>query len=343
MTVRKISNGKWLLECYPDGSEGKRIRKQFATKGEALSYERRLMSRQVKLEESEDYVTLSQLIKRWYELHGKTLSSGAGRLSKLEALCERLDDPIVSQFTKNDFAEYRKRRLSGEWQAKGRTVVKEATVNREQSYLHAVFSELKRLGEWEGDNPLDGIRQFREQENELSFLYPDEIKRLLQACRESSNSDLEAVVRVCLATGARWSEAQSLTQSQILPGRITFARTKSKKNRTVPISERLMSILPKKRGQLFSPCYDAFKFALSRAGIDLPKGQRTHVLRHTFASHFMMNGGNILVLQQILGHSTITMTMRYAHFAPDHLDAAVTLNPLDRLENGDLNGDEKQP
>ncbi len=70
---------------------------------------------------------------------------------------------------------------------------------------------------------------------------------------------------------------------------------------------------------------------MKKANIDLPKGQRTHVLRHTFASHFMMNGGNILVLQQILGHSTIMMTMQYSHFSPDHLDAAVTLNPFDNL------------
>lgn len=42
----------------------------------------------------------------------------------------------------------------------------------------------------------------------------------------------------------------------------------------------------------------------------------------------MMNGGNILVLQQILGHQSITMTMRYAHFAPEHLEEATKLNPL---------------
>ncbi len=65
------------------------------------------------------------------------------------------------------------------------------------------------------------------------------------------------------------------------------------------------------------------------------KGQLTHVLRHTFASHFIMNGGNILVLQRILGHSNLTMTMRYAHLAPEHLQEAKALNPLARLSKTD--------
>lgn len=53
-----------------------------------------------------------------------------------------------------------------------------------------------------------------------------------------------------------------------------------------------------------------------------------HVQRHTFATHFMVNGGNILVLQRILGHSTIQQTMTYAHFAPDFLQDAVRFIPL---------------
>ncbi|SEG74700.1 Phage integrase family protein [Halopseudomonas aestusnigri] len=51
------------------------------------------------------------------------------------------------------------------------------------------------------------------------------------------------------------------------------------------------------------------------------------MLRHTFASHFMQNGGNILTLQKILGHSTVVVTMRYAHLAPEHLQDAVRLGP----------------
>ncbi|MNF05512.1 Tyrosine recombinase XerD [compost metagenome] len=69
---------------------------------------------------------------------------------------------------------------------------------------------------------------------------------------------------------------------------------------------------------------------MKTTGIELPEGQLTHVLRHTFASHFMMNGGNILVLQKILGHANIRDTMRYAHFAPDHLEEAARLNPLEQ-------------
>ena len=77
--------------------------------------------------------------------------------------------------------------------------------------------------------------------------------------------------------------------------------------------------------------YGAFREAVEKSGLTLPRGQLTHVLRHTFASHFVMNGGNILVLQRILGHSSLTMTMRYAHLAPDHLQEAKALNPLARL------------
>ncbi len=75
--------------------------------------------------------------------------------------------------------------------------------------------------------------------------------------------------------------------------------------------------------------------AIDSTDIVLPRGQLTHVLRHTFAAHFMMSGGNILVLQRILGHSDIQMTMRYAHLAPEHLETALHFNPLATMKDGD--------
>jgi site-specific recombinase XerD len=54
-----------------------------------------------------------------------------------------------------------------------------------------------------------------------------------------------------------------------------------------------------------------------------------HILRHAFACH-MMGGGDILGLQRILGHSSITMTMRYADLSPDHLESALRLSPLNQ-------------
>ncbi len=73
-------------------------------------------------------------------------------------------------------------------------------------------------------------------------------------------------------------------------------------------------------------CRSAFRGTYQRCGFDTP-GQMTHILRHTFASHYMMAGGDILGLQRILGHSSITMTMRYAHLSPGHLESALRLSP----------------
>ncbi|WP_293267727.1 tyrosine-type recombinase/integrase [Neptunomonas sp.] len=50
--------------------------------------------------------------------------------------------------------------------------------------------------------------------------------------------------------------------------------------------------------------------------------------RHSFASHFVMNGGSIVTLQRVLGHSSVKTTMRYAHLCPDFLNDAIKYNPM---------------
>lgn len=61
------------------------------------------------------------------------------------------------------------------------------------------------------------------------------------------------------------------------------------------------------------------KHWLKAAGCHVPKRRPWHLLRHTFASHFMMSGGNILTLQKLLGHAELATSMIYAHLAPDFM------------------------
>ncbi|SXG97189.1 phage integrase [Klebsiella variicola] len=336
MTVRKLSDGQWVADFYTvnrsDGKQGKRVRKKFATKGEALAFENYTLQ---KIEDTpwlgdgKDKRRLSELVHLWFERHGITLRDGEKRKSAMLWAAECMGSPLAIEFSAQLFTAYRAKRLDGQFaRTKRISQVSPRTMNLEHAYFLAVFNELKRIGEWTAPNPLENVRQFRVDESEMAYLTIEQIDQLLQECRDSSAKDLETIVKICLATGARWSEAETLRRSQISAGKVTFIKTKGKRNRTIPLDLDLIGELPKKNGALFTPCYYAFRNALERAGIDLPAGQLTHVLRHTFASHFMMNGGNILVLQKILGHTDIKMTMRYAHFAPNHLEEAARLNPL---------------
>ena len=332
MSVRKQPNGKWLFEKYLSG--GRRIRKNFATKGETLAYENYLeeqANQKPWIYEKIDKRRLSELIQSWYSLHSQTLKDGQTRLKAMLFASDCMDNPLATNFTAKQFTTYRQKRIDGEIYRTDRIkTVAPRTMNLELTYFKAMFNELIRLGEWQHKNPLELVRSFKTDEQEMAYLSKEQIQSLLHSCQQNSATDLTIIVKICLATGTRWSEAESLKSAQAKDGKITYINTKGKRNRTIPISDELFQQIPNKNGQLFTSCYSAFRSALDRTGIELPDRQLTHVLRHTFASHFMMNGGNILVLQKILGHTDIKMTMRYAHFAPDHFEDAVRLNPLNK-------------
>jgi len=336
MTLKKLSNGKWQTDFLLNGRGSRRVRKYFDTKGEAVAFEdylRKEAEDKPWIKEKQDRRRLSDLIDLWFSLHGQSLKAVKSRKAKLDIVCNGLGNPVAAELKQKDWAHYRDQRLkglisNGYHEDKSKWVVKPITVNREQHYLSAVFNELKRLGEWKLPNPLDGVRIYRVDEKEMSWLTSAQIKELLSCAELFRRDDLTMICKICLATGARWSEAESLSRSQVSPNKISFFKTKGGKNRSVPIPKWLYNELREKQGIMFKPCYQYFKKMLATTSIQLVEGQKTHVLRHTFASHFMMNGGNILVLQRILGHANIRETMKYAHFAPEHLEEAITLNPL---------------
>jgi integrase len=134
----------------------------------------------------------------------------------------------------------------------------------------------------------------------------------------------------------RKGEILSLKWEQIRNGFIYLRETKTKEPRQVPVNDDLDLLFKRIRQQqqLTSPYVFTyygkpvgsveigFTAALKRAGV---VGVRFHDLRHTFASHFVMRGGSLKELQEILGHKTMAMTLRYAHLSQKHKKKAVNL------------------
>ncbi|MBA3071035.1 MAG: site-specific integrase, partial [Nitrospirae bacterium] len=141
-----------------------------------------------------------------------------------------------------------------------------------------------------------------------------------------------------LNTGMRKGEILGLTWDNLdlKHGFILLNVTKNGERREIPINDTLRGVLQGITRRLDIPYvfYDSitgkhykdvkrsFKTALRRAGI---KDFHFHDLRHTFASHLVMAGVDITTVSRLLGHKSLTMTLRYSHLAPSHMAKALDI------------------
>ena len=322
MTIKKTTNGQYKLDIRPDGVKGKRIIKTFKYKVDAVQYERKILSGRLENQDrmvSLDNRTLTELIQLWYDLHGISLKSSIDTKNRLLKLSEQLNNPVACEMTSEQIAKYRRSRLD--------LGIVESTLNRELNTLKAMFRELKRMSVIDYESDILPMRKLRETKIELTYLTIEQIEHLIEQVKNTRNISLLPVFLICLATGARWSEVETLSKKNIVNNGIMFEDTKNGRSRYVPVSDEILELT--KNAIPFQSCYGAFRSAFGRCGFNVTVGQLAHILRHTFASHFIMNGGNIRTLQTILGHSTLQMTMRYTHLAPDYMNQAKELNPLE--------------
>jgi integrase len=112
--------------------------------------------------------------------------------------------------------------------------------------------------------------------------------------------------------------------------------TKNGRAREIALGDRVLAALKAHRhlrgplvfctadGQMFrrNQTYAPLNRAIKRAGLG---AFGWHTTRHTFASHLVMRGVPLKAVQELMGHATILMTMRYAHLAPDVARDAVKL------------------
>lgn len=210
-----------------------------------------------------------------------------------------------------------------------------ATINRRLEFLGTVIKRARKQWGVEAPEVDMGKHKLREPEARTRWLTPEEAETLI----DCAALHLKAPIRFALLTGARLSNITGLQWEDVNLARriVTLRGVKSRlpggKTLEIPISSPLLALLiaqqPKKRGYVFVRHFAinretgkqrqpeaitkfrrSFGTACKNAGI---ADFRFHDLRHTAASYMIQNGVPLDVVQEILGHSDISMTQKYAH------------------------------
>ncbi len=222
-----------------------------------------------------------------------------------------------------------------DWQARKRQINKPATVNRIMCRLRHM---LNKAVEWQllEESPMRRLKFLRENNARLRYLSLEECDRLIAGCVAPH---LKAIVTIALHTGMRSGEIRSLNWGDLDfdSGFLIIRDSKNGEARHVPMDSTVVNlfcnyqrtagsdfVFTNAAGGRIGWLQHGFRKALVRAGLsDL----HFHDLRHTFASQWMMAGGELYALKDILGHKTIAMTQRYAHLSP-----AYRRSMVDRME-----------
>ena len=317
---------------------GKRVRKSFAKKRDAeaeMGKRVSLIAEKRYLDVKKEYTsTLKDLLKKYEENFEKQASYKKYKTYCVENFKEHFgESTLLANIRYVDIETYRQKLRSK--LTVNDTIRADASVNREMACLHHILS--KAL-EWElvERNPFSMGKSLLLKENNqrIRYLTEEEIGQLLTEC--ATKDHLRRLVVCALNTGMRKGEILSLRWNQIRNGFIYLEKTKTNERREIPVNEPMEALfkeIRKEQGltseyvftyakRTFSRIDRAFHGALNRAGIE---DFKFHDLRHTFASHLVMKGASLKEVQELLGHKTMTMTLRYAHLSQDHKKKAVSL------------------
>ena len=190
------------------------------------------------------------------------------------------------------------------------------TINRYRARLNAIFNHaIKSKAIYH--NPVKNVPKTAEYHRDR-FLSMEELFVFLEKCKESDNHELYPIVMVALYTGMRYSNIVNMRKSKIFDGvyNLDEKETKQGKSQKIILNTSLQQILNKfcadnDNGDYVFKCRyvkRSFYTALKRAGIS---NFRFHDLRRTFATYLLENGTNIKIIQNMLGHSSLSMTERY--------------------------------
>ncbi|MFT3764756.1 MAG: tyrosine-type recombinase/integrase [Minicystis sp.] len=343
MSVKKRKDGRWRIDIKLKlGGEWKRFRRAAsgATRGEALSEEAAWRAELLSAppEPAAKPITFAEHAQEVMALHAAVHNKHSERESKKRIfklhLVPFFGEAKLTEIGPRDIARFKAQKLAAG--LSGKTINNLLTVLRKSLTLGVEWGRLKAI-------PPVGF--LRVKKPEIDFLDFEEAPRLVEGADEGAWA---AMILTGLRAGLRQSELLELRWDDVdLANGVMHIRRaiydgvidtpKGGRSRDVPMSAELVGalrLLPSRfAGQLVWP---------GEGGVNLTKGQCKwplwrackraglrlvgwHVLRHTFASHLVMKGVPLKVVQELLGHTDIATTMRYAHLAPGISRDAVML------------------
>ena len=223
------------------------------------------------------------------------------------------------------------------WKAERGKELHLATVNRRLTVIKHMFRKAVDWGLIK-TNPATGVKRFTVLSERTRFLTGEDVQNLQTKCEADITSPwLLPLVTLALNTGMRQGEILNLKWKDVNfeRGLISVLQTKTMRWKTIAMNEATREALiwlnehrygdylflwPRGDRVGRTTVYDAFKEVCKAAGI---ADFRFHDLRHTFASHLVMSGVDLVTVKDLLGHAGINMTVRYSHLVPEHKAQAV--------------------
>lgn len=363
-TIRKVVNKKgtsWVIDYVapPDPNDldkkgnpkKKRVRETFKTRKEAqaeLSARDHSIRKHTYVDPHKyDSITLKHLCDYYVTVCKNQRGYKTGKAGIIKRIREYFGDNCLLYSITFQKLKLYKAHLEQTPGAYGKPRAR-ATVNRQLSCLRHMLVEAVD-SDMLVKNPFDKAtrkNRLHEKENNMRIRYLEEheIPLLLAECT-GYQAYLHDIIVCAINTGMRKAEILSLKwnqegdkESHIKNGQIYLFVTKSDTPREIPINDDLAQTLKSIRKHqplgskyvftrngepIKTSTVDAgFRAVVRRSGL---VNIVFHTTRHTFGSHFVMRGGSLKTLQEILGHSDIKTTMRYAHLSYQHKAEAINL------------------
>lgn len=339
-------DGHWRVDIRHKGKRH-RPRSPLDTKAGAKAYDVHLRGRLAQGETIDDLrntspdLTFGEFAERWFKMYVVTNNKPSEQYGKRRVL----DRHLLPRFGRKRLDDIGAKDVEAFKAAQLGTGFSAKSVNNQL----AVLGKCLRIAvEWDELRAAPRLRPLKTISRRVDFLSLEEVAAVLS---DETEPMWNCFVRMAIRTGMRAGELAALRWEDVNMARRlitiqrscwrgTFVSPKSHRIRSLPVSSDLaeaLEALPRRHELVFvqdagTPIADRVReHALRRIARRVqvrPFG--AHLLRHTFASHLAMAGVPLPVVQALMGHSTITTTMRYAHLAQSAFDQAAQVLEMQR-------------